>query len=155
MAIAMKAASVAIRMGDYEGFMQNDARISVALDDIDRNIKDCITKVEVLNAKRTEIIGARDRLFKALENSPQASYFNRRKEADKNMAKPEVRAQVFSRDGFKCVRCQTPNNLTIDHILSVRLGGGDELGNLQTLCRSCNSSKGSGLNTQSMEVRAA
>jgi hypothetical protein len=51
------------------------------------------------------------------------------------------RAMVFAKDGLKCVFCGSIENLTIDHIHPVKHGGGDELENLQTLCRSCNSRK--------------
>lgn len=50
--------------------------------------------------------------------------------------------RVWDRDGWQCVRCGTHKNLTVDHILPVSRGGTDELANLQTMCGSCNSSKG-------------
>lgn len=54
-----------------------------------------------------------------------------------------VMLAVFRRDNFRCVRCKTVKpDLTVDHIQPVSLGGGDELANLQTMCRSCNSKKG-------------
>jgi hypothetical protein len=54
-----------------------------------------------------------------------------------------VMLAVFRRDNFRCVRCKTVKpDLTIDHIQPVSLGGGDELANLQTMCKSCNSRKG-------------
>jgi len=43
---------------------------------------------------------------------------------------------------FKCVNCESKNNLTIDHIIPVSKGGTDDYSNLQILCKSCNSSKG-------------
>tara|TARA_R110002020_G_scaffold62613_1_gene167325 strand:+ start:4059 stop:4460 length:402 start_codon:yes stop_codon:yes gene_type:complete len=55
-----------------------------------------------------------------------------------------VRTQVFERDLYRCRACGTHLNLTVDHIQPVSAGGGDELDNLQTLCRSCNSKKGAG-----------
>lgn len=56
---------------------------------------------------------------------------------------PEATRQfVFERNGFKCVFCGTPTNLTIDHIIPVARGGKNDRDNLQTLCRSCNSRKG-------------
>lgn len=47
-------------------------------------------------------------------------------------------------EGF-CNGCQTHfqlRHLTVDHIISQREGGGDEIGNLQLLCHHCNSTKG-------------
>ena len=53
-----------------------------------------------------------------------------------------VRIAVFERNGFKCLHCDKPTDLTIDHIIPLVKGGTNDLENLQTLCRSCNSRKG-------------
>lgn len=53
-----------------------------------------------------------------------------------------LRKQVFERDKYRCVNCQTHVDLCADHIFPESLGGETSLSNLQTLCRSCNSSKG-------------
>jgi hypothetical protein len=52
-----------------------------------------------------------------------------------------VRAAVLDRDGNKCVRCQSPDRLEIDHILPVSQGGTGVESNLQVLCISCNRKK--------------
>ena len=49
---------------------------------------------------------------------------------------------LLKKYNFKCVYCGEKENLSIDHIKPVKLGGGDELNNLQILCKSCNSKKG-------------
>lgn len=54
----------------------------------------------------------------------------------------EVRWLVFRRDGYACVWCGSVSDLTVDHIHPVALGGTNDLSNLQTLCRPCNSRKG-------------
>lgn len=54
-----------------------------------------------------------------------------------------LRLKVFVRDGFECVVCGALHDLTIDHIWPQSKGGTNEEGNLQTLCRTCNSRKGS------------
>lgn len=54
----------------------------------------------------------------------------------------KVRWDVFKRDGYKCVKCGSDSDLTIDHEKPKSKGGGNEIGNLKTMCRSCNSSKG-------------
>lgn len=54
----------------------------------------------------------------------------------------ETRLFVFERDGFRCAWCGGTEDLTIDHIYPQSLGGGHGEDNLQTLCRSHNSSKG-------------
>lgn len=53
-----------------------------------------------------------------------------------------VRRLVFERDGYRCVTCGTSDDLTLDHIVPWSLGGSDTPDNLQTLCRVCNSRKG-------------
>ena len=54
----------------------------------------------------------------------------------------ELRMAVFRRDGFKCVACDSIENLTADHVYPESKGGPTTFDNLQTLCRSCNSRKG-------------
>ena len=54
----------------------------------------------------------------------------------------EKARRVFERDAYRCLRCGTWLDLTIDHIVPRSRGGTDDLHNLQTLCRSCNSWKG-------------
>ena len=53
-----------------------------------------------------------------------------------------LRWQVFRRDEYRCVECGSYEDLTADHIVSEREGGDTVPGNLQTLCRPCNSKKG-------------
>jgi hypothetical protein len=53
-----------------------------------------------------------------------------------------VRRQVFARDDYACRHCGRRSDLAVDHIFPWSLGGTDDLDNLQTLCRPCNSRKG-------------
>ena len=55
---------------------------------------------------------------------------------------PSRKKQIINRDGGRCVRCHSTEKLEVDHILPVALGGGNEDGNLQTLCFRCNRAKG-------------
>lgn len=54
-----------------------------------------------------------------------------------------VRWEVFEADDYTCRRCGVRRDLTVDHVVARVNGGGDDRGNLQTLCRTCNSRKGS------------
>ena len=54
-----------------------------------------------------------------------------------------LRWTVWNRDNFQCRKCDSSMCLTIDHIVPQSKGGTTRLENLQTLCRSCNSTKGS------------
>jgi 5-methylcytosine-specific restriction endonuclease McrA len=53
----------------------------------------------------------------------------------------KIRQSVINRDGC-CQMCGTEERLSVDHIIPRKLGGDDNLSNLQVLCVSCNSSKG-------------
>lgn len=53
-----------------------------------------------------------------------------------------LRKKVFERDKYRCIKCKTHINLTIDHIYPESKGGLTNLNNLQTLCKCCNSKKG-------------
>ena len=53
------------------------------------------------------------------------------------------RRSVFARDGYQCQYCgQTGRELTIDHVVPKRLGGGATWENLVACCRRCNTRKG-------------
>lgn len=71
------------------------------------------------------------------------TYSDRRKVASSYIQKEEVRKKIFKKCKHKCVRCDSVSDLTIDHIISVKNNGDNTLDNLQILCRSCNSKKGS------------
>lgn len=49
---------------------------------------------------------------------------------------------VKTNDNFACVNCGSKDDLCVDHKTPESMGGENSLSNLQTLCRSCNSSKG-------------
>ena len=53
-----------------------------------------------------------------------------------------VRKEVLERDGWRCQECGGPGRLEVHH--KVRLADGGEhfdLGNLETLCRSCHQAR--------------
>ena len=54
----------------------------------------------------------------------------------------KVREEVFARDGNACLKCGALESLSLDHIQPLCSGGDNSTNNLQTLCTSCNSSKG-------------
>ena len=55
---------------------------------------------------------------------------------------PDLRWAVWERDNFTCRNCGTRRYLTVDHIQPESQDGVLEIGNLQTLCKPCNSRKG-------------
>ena len=53
-----------------------------------------------------------------------------------------LRFEVFKRDNFTCTYCRSKNNeITIDHVMPVALGGLDTPENLVTACIDCNAGK--------------
>ncbi|WP_442809954.1 HNH endonuclease [Streptomyces sp. NBC_01197] len=48
---------------------------------------------------------------------------------------------MLARDGFKCQRCGSRENLEVDHLISVAKGGGWEMDNLLVLCHECHIKK--------------
>lgn len=55
-----------------------------------------------------------------------------------------MRYEILRRDNYTCRYCRSvENELTIDHVLPVSLGGQDEPENLVAACRDCNAGKSS------------
>lgn len=142
MTLVSSEAVGAIKSDDYARYAVAQEKINRALDGVEALIKNHLDVIEALNERRTQIVRARQKVAQHLAASPSANYFNRRTEADRYLAKIEVRREIFGRDGYACKACGTRANLSIDHIIPVRAGGTDDHSNLQTLCIRCNSKKG-------------
>jgi 5-methylcytosine-specific restriction endonuclease McrA len=54
----------------------------------------------------------------------------------------KIRLRILQRDNYVCQMCGVEEANSVDHIVPRAAGGSDEEWNLQTLCTSCNSSKG-------------
>lgn len=55
-----------------------------------------------------------------------------------------TRFEVLRRDNYTCRYCRSvENNLTVDHVTPVALGGGDDPNNLVASCKDCNAGKSS------------
>jgi len=52
-----------------------------------------------------------------------------------------------------CAACGSLEDLTIDHIIPISRGGSHGIGNLQSLCRSCNASKNNKLQVEWLVTR--
>lgn len=54
----------------------------------------------------------------------------------------EARPATLIRDGMRCVKCGSRENLVVDHIVEIKDGGAKyNLDNLQTLCKKCHAIK--------------
>ncbi len=53
-----------------------------------------------------------------------------------------TRFNLFLRDGFQCVYCGSPDELTFDHVRPRRLGGKTSWDNIVAACARCNLKKG-------------
>lgn len=52
-----------------------------------------------------------------------------------------VQDAVWRRDGGKCVKCGSQENLEFDHIIPLSKGGSNTVRNIQLLCQKCNREK--------------
>ena len=70
-----------------------------------------------------------------------------------------TRFNLFLRDGFECVYCGSPDELTFDHLIPRRLGGKTHWENIVAACSRCNLKKGgrlvrdAGMKLRSMPFR--
>jgi 5-methylcytosine-specific restriction endonuclease McrA len=136
------AAHLAIAADDYASFADARLEIESGFDEVEEKIRKTLRKLRILSEVRNSIFNIRSAIEEALSKSPRASYFARRLKSNQVIATHQVRSAVFHKSKFKCAHCGTRENLSVDHIIPVLHGGGDELENLQALCRRCNSSKG-------------
>ena len=77
-----------------------------------------------------------------------ALYPSRRRVASTHITKQDVRDRIMDKYDWTCQKCGATENLSIDHIIPVAKGGGNEDSNLQVLCRSCNSAKGASVDDE-------
>jgi Holliday junction DNA helicase RuvB len=54
----------------------------------------------------------------------------------------DVKRFVWQRDGGRCVKCGSRENLEFDHIIPISKGGSNTARNIQLLCARCNRAKG-------------
>ena len=55
----------------------------------------------------------------------------------------KIRSMILKKYNYKCIKCGSTENLTLDHIKPFSRNGTDDENNLQILCKKCNSKKGS------------
>jgi len=78
-----------------------------------------------------------DRILRLERTNP---YYRNYKNLRQSKAYEDLRREMIVKFGM-CFNCHSEDDLTIDHIVPMSLGGKHEIDNLQVLCRSCNSRK--------------
>lgn len=114
----------------------------------------CFSPRQIENLSETEMVGilrywesCGTQIYRIAHAEAQVDYESdnslQQKKKNKKKTIPQgLRVQVFERDRYRCVYCGTWEQLTVDHIIPEIRGGQTILENLQTLCKSCNSRKG-------------
>jgi hypothetical protein len=63
------------------------------------------------------------------------------KDSSREPIPQDIMDKVWNRDGGKCVKCGSQENLEFDHIIPISRGGANTYRNLQILCKKCNLEK--------------
>jgi hypothetical protein len=96
--------------------------------------------------KLCEQIANEERIRKATKKQKKILSHNRRREFDSKRA--QIVLEMLDRgDPYVCAEagCDEVENLTVDHIIPLSKGGGDELSNLRFMCLRHNAMKGDGI----------
>lgn len=104
---------------------------------------------EKINAYQTEWAKAnpdkiKTKAAKHLKNNPKqnaAKSQRRRARVRESKIFLVTKKETLKLYSQPCISCGSIQNQTIDHIIPISRGGSHSVGNLQTLCRSCNCSK--------------
>lgn len=116
--------------------------------DLEREFKAKALEVQQLADKISSISSSLQNSKSQIGHLLSVSYENCRRIANAVISDKKIRTAVFDRDGGKCVKCGSSELLSVDHIKPVVKGGGNDLGNFQTLCLPCNLQKGSKYNPE-------
>jgi 5-methylcytosine-specific restriction endonuclease McrA len=137
-----KARSVAWKKANPDRVRLHNKRKNKKVWAVQKQDKDYLLKKTLYRQSRKEIYNARAKEWNKNNKDKTRVY----------VAKAQTKrrgAQVFtilSREmnaiyNSNCAFCKSRQNITIDHIIPLSRGGNHSIGNLQPLCKSCNSSK--------------
>ncbi len=104
----------------------------------DRLEKDAI-KQKMLEKERKKRLH-KEALNELIQNGEIFNHFTD-KQGKREPIPQEVMDKVWNRDGGKCVKCGSQENLEFDHIIPLSKGGATTYRNMQLLCKKCNLEK--------------
>jgi 5-methylcytosine-specific restriction endonuclease McrA len=118
-----------------------------SIDQEEKNVlDDALCRIRRLRIFESDIIFHCNQIIKEQYNNhrifKEYSFQRPRREAQSFISKKNIRKAVFELHGKKCLRCGSDKKISLDHIVPVFNGGANEIENLQPLCKSCNSKKG-------------
>jgi hypothetical protein len=83
--------------------------------------------------------------FEKLKKKFETNTSTANRSTDRISARPRIperiRIEIWRRDGGKCARCGSRENLEYDHIVPLSRGGSNTARNIELLCEKCNRSK--------------
>jgi 5-methylcytosine-specific restriction endonuclease McrA len=100
----------------------------------DLRIKDYEYRIAIERASRAK----RKEVQRPLKNARQ-QVRNRLLSGSKFLLQSKEVERLYN---LPCYNCGSTENLSIDHVIPLARGGNHSIGNLMTLCRKCNASKG-------------
>lgn len=104
----------------------------------DRLEREAIKQKIVYHEKRKRL--HKEALQELIEEGEIFNFFTN-KEGKREFIPQDVMDKVWNRDGGKCARCESQENLEFDHIIPFSKGGATSYRNLQLLCKKCNIEK--------------
>jgi hypothetical protein len=96
-------------------------------------------KQQILEKARKKRLG-REALNELKEDGKIFNEFTN-KEGKRELIPQDIMDKVWNRDGGKCVKCGSQENLEFDHIIPFSKGGATSYRNMQLLCKKCNIEK--------------
>lgn len=123
---------------DREDFMLSYEECNIYSDYISSARKLKLFDVDKIHELKLLLKTARSNYQKHLEkiaNKP-------RRDACSFTGNVNIKDVVFKMYGKKCLACGSEENISLDHIIPIHKKGTNTIDNLQPLCKSCNSKKG-------------
>lgn len=137
-----KASCESGRIGDLQSAIGQIEAFDLVRASVEKEFKTAADRAAFLASKVELFTQSCEEAKNVIRDSFNSGYKTCRILACRHTANRETRKRIFDRDGWACKYCGSDKFLTIDHIIPVRLGGGNGDENLQCLCLKCNCAKG-------------